>query len=87
MGDKTFTFTGLLEDEPKKEQVVTTVKVPRFEYARLVAAKAKLDMIEKMGFTDYFLIVSDFVRYAKSRGIPVGPGRGSAAGSMVFGAQ
>ena len=48
MGDKTFTFTGLFEDEPKKEQVVTTVKVPRFEYARLVAAKAKLDMIEKM---------------------------------------
>ncbi len=40
-------------------------------------------MIEKMGFTDYFLIVSDFVRYAKSVGIPVGPGRGSAAGSMV----
>ena len=48
MGDKTFTFTGLLENEPKNEQVVTTVKVPRFEYARLVAAKAKLDMIEKM---------------------------------------
>lgn len=48
MGDKTFTFTGLLEDEPKKEQVVTTVKVPRFEYARLISAKAKLDMIEKM---------------------------------------
>ena len=40
-------------------------------------------MIEKMGFTDYFLIVSDFVRYAKSAGIPVGPGRGSAAGSMA----
>ena len=48
MGDKTLTITGLFEDEPKKEQVVTTVKVPRFEYARLVAAKAKLDMIEKM---------------------------------------
>ena len=43
----------------------------------------EIDMIEKMGFTDYFLIVSDFVRYAKSVGIPVGPGRGSAAGSMV----
>ncbi len=43
----------------------------------------ELNMIEKMGFTDYFLIVSDFVRYAKSAGIPVGPGRGSAAGSMV----
>ncbi len=41
------------------------------------------DMIEKMGFTDYFLIVSDFVRYARNAGIPVGPGRGSAAGSMV----
>ena len=41
------------------------------------------DMIEKMGFTDYFLIVSDFVNYARSAGIPVGPGRGSAAGSMV----
>ena len=43
----------------------------------------ELDMIEKMGFTDYFLIVSDFVRYARETGIPVGPGRGSAAGSMV----
>ena len=43
----------------------------------------ELNMIEKMGFTDYFLIVSDFVRYARSQGIPVGPGRGSAAGSMV----
>ncbi len=43
----------------------------------------ELNMIEKMGFTDYFLIVSDFVRYARSKGIPVGPGRGSAAGSMV----
>ena len=45
--------------------------------------KYEMDMIEKMGFTDYFLIVSDFVRYAKSQDIPVGPGRGSAAGSMV----
>ncbi len=43
----------------------------------------ELDMIEKMGFTDYFLIVSDFVGYARRNGIPVGPGRGSAAGSMV----
>ena len=43
----------------------------------------ELDMIERMGFTDYFLIVSDFIAYAKSQGIPVGPGRGSAAGSVV----
>ena len=43
----------------------------------------EIDMIEKMGFTDYFLIVWDFVNFAKNAGIPVGPGRGSAAGSMV----
>ncbi|MEA4893952.1 MAG: DNA polymerase III subunit alpha, partial [Oscillospiraceae bacterium] len=43
----------------------------------------ELDMIHKMGFTDYFLIVSDFIGYAKAQGIPVGPGRGSAAGSIV----
>lgn len=43
----------------------------------------ELDMICKMGFTDYFLIVHDFIAYAKGRGIPVGPGRGSAAGSIV----
>ena len=43
----------------------------------------ELNMIDKMGFNEYFLIVSDFVRYAKSIGVPVGPGRGSAAGSIV----
>ena len=43
----------------------------------------ELDMIARMGFVDYFLIVSDFVGYAKRKGIPVGPGRGSAAGSVV----
>jgi DNA polymerase-3 subunit alpha len=43
----------------------------------------ELDMIEQMGFTDYFLITSDFIAYAKNQGIPVGPGRGSAAGSVA----
>lgn len=43
----------------------------------------EIGMIDKMGFTDYFLIVWDFVNFAKQAGIPVGPGRGSAAGSMV----
>ncbi len=43
----------------------------------------ELDMISRMGFVDYFLIVSDFIGYAKEHGIPVGPGRGSAAGSVV----
>ena len=42
----------------------------------------EMGVIRQMGFVDYFLIVSDFIGYAKGRGIPVGPGRGSAAGSM-----
>ncbi len=45
--------------------------------------ESELRMIEKMGFSGYFLIVWDFIRYAKEQSIPVGPGRGSAAGSLV----
>lgn len=43
----------------------------------------ELSVIEKTGFADYFLIVQDFINWAKSHGIAVGPGRGSAAGSLV----
>ena len=43
----------------------------------------ELGVIQKMGYVDYFLIVWDFINWAKSHGIPVGPGRGSAAGSIV----
>lgn len=43
----------------------------------------ELDTICRMGYAGYFLIVWDFIRFAKERGIPVGPGRGSAAGSLV----
>ena len=43
----------------------------------------EMDMIKQMGFVDYFLIVGDFIAFARQKGIPVGPGRGSAAGSMV----
>ncbi len=43
----------------------------------------ELEIIEKMGFCDYYLIVADYVGYAKQQGIPVGPGRGSGAGSLV----
>ncbi len=43
----------------------------------------ELDTISSMGFVDYFLIVWDFIKYAKDHDIPVGPGRGSAAGSLV----
>ena len=43
----------------------------------------ELQTVDKMGYTDYYLIVSDFVHFAKSKGIPVGPGRGSGAGSLA----
>jgi len=43
----------------------------------------ELDVIDRMGFSAYFLIVWDLIRYARENGIPVGPGRGSAAGSLV----
>jgi len=43
----------------------------------------EIGVVEKMGFPSYFLIVSDFIRYAREKGISVGPGRGSAAGSIV----
>ncbi len=43
----------------------------------------ELDVIERMGFVSYFLIVWDFIHFARREGIPVGPGRGSAAGSLV----
>jgi DNA polymerase-3 subunit alpha len=43
----------------------------------------EIQVIREMGFPSYFLIVSDFIRHAKEKGIPVGPGRGSAAGSLV----
>jgi DNA polymerase III subunit alpha len=51
------------------------------EYSERIDREIKL--IEKMGFPGYFLIVWDFIKYAKEKGIPVGPGRGSAAGSLV----
>ena len=43
----------------------------------------ELDVVNKMGYVDYYLIVNDFIQYAKSQGIPVGPGRGSGAGSLA----
>src|SRR5580704_8947109 len=44
---------------------------------------AEIEMIKKMRFAGYFLIVWDFIHYARAQGVPVGPGRGSAAGSLV----
>ncbi|MEO1137179.1 MAG: DNA polymerase III subunit alpha, partial [Pseudomonadota bacterium] len=45
--------------------------------------KVELDIINRMGFPGYFLIVADFIKWAKQEGVPVGPGRGSGAGSLV----
>ncbi len=55
------------------------VQKPKY-YERL---QYELDMISEMGFAGYFLIVSDFIKWSKDNGIPVGPGRGSGAGSIV----
>ena len=54
---------------------------PLEEYKKRL--KFELDMIKQMGFPSYFLVVADFINWAKNNGIPVGPGRGSAAGSLV----
>jgi DNA polymerase-3 subunit alpha len=51
------------------------------EYRRRL--DTELEVISKMGFAGYFLIVADFIRWARANGVPVGPGRGSGAGSLV----
>ena len=58
-------------------------RYPNADDALLERLEYELSVIAKMGYVDYFLIVWDFIHYAKSHGIPVGPGRGSAAGSIV----
>ncbi len=59
-------------------------KIPRERLSEYEERLEKeLSIIKKMGFSGYFLIVQDFISYAKRKGIPVGPGRGSAAGSLV----
>lgn len=68
---KSLCYEGLKRRYPKDWEGL----VARLDY--------ELDTIGRMGFVDYFLIVWDFIHYAKTNGIMVGPGRGSAAGSMV----
>lgn len=62
---------GLVKRYPETHEEL----LPKLDY--------ELDVIQKMGYVDYFLIVWDFINYARTHGIPVGPGRGSAAGSLV----
>lgn len=56
---------------------------PSQESIYLERLQLEIDLIIKMGFVGYFLVVSDFIQWARRNGIPVGPGRGSAAGSLV----
>jgi len=70
-----------LEKRIRTGRIVFTDKHPESEYRSRIAYE--LDVITRMGYEDYFLIVADFVGFAKSKGIPVGPGRGSGAGSLV----
>jgi DNA polymerase-3 subunit alpha len=78
------------EDELRhqaKEGLDARLKQARQIFAAEADYHARLDfelsVIERMGFSGYFLIVSDFIKWAKDQGIPVGPGRGSGAGSVV----
>ncbi|MBE6534700.1 MAG: DNA polymerase III subunit alpha, partial [Ruminococcaceae bacterium] len=64
-----------------KQGRIEFVKHTREEYESRI--EYELSVIDKMGFNAYFLIVSDFVTWAKNNNIPVGPGRGSGAGSLV----
>ena len=75
-------FKGLekrFEEAEKKGEPVPEEKIPEYK-ARL---DYELSVIDKMGFNGYFLIVQDFIGWAKANDIPVGPGRGSGAGSLV----
>ena len=87
--------TPLLPKFPMLEGANTADYLRQLSYGRLeklmgdlpTAYQERLDyelsIIEKMGYSDYFLIVQDFIHYAKSKGISVGPGRGSSASSLV----
>jgi DNA polymerase-3 subunit alpha len=71
-------------DEGLARRLATRGLAPGHDQAAYQARLAlELDVIERMGFPGYFLIVADFIEYARRQGIPVGPGRGSGAGSLV----
>lgn len=72
-------MTGL--ERRVKEGTIDFQKIPRETY--LQRLQYELPVIDGMGYSEYYLIVWDFVYWAKSHGIPVGPGRGSGAGSLV----
>ena len=72
-----------LEERLEERRVIEGDLPPALEEEYRNRLSYELSVIEKTGFSGYFLIVSDFIKWAKAQGIPVGPGRGSAAGSLV----
>ena len=76
---------GVRKDAPEAENLLPTGVIPEGQSREglLERLEYELDVIRNMGYVDYFLIVWDFINYAKVNGIMVGPGRGSAAGSIV----
>ncbi len=70
-------------DEAKSKKITKEEAIQTLPEDILERAEFELDVIDKMGFNGYFLIVSDFIGWGKDRGIVFGPGRGSAAGSIV----
>ncbi|MGZ6005330.1 MAG: DNA polymerase III subunit alpha [Candidatus Saccharimonadales bacterium] len=74
-------YGGVAEDKSKDMTVAEAKKIIPEHF--LERAKYELDVIEKMGFNGYFLIISDFINWGKNEGIVFGPGRGSAAGSVI----
>ena len=69
-----------------REKAIEGLQTRPIDFSQMIYLERldqELTMIESLGFADYFLIVSDFIQYAKKQSIPVGPGRGSAPGSLV----
>ncbi|MDR2517328.1 MAG: DNA polymerase III subunit alpha [Spirochaetaceae bacterium] len=78
------TREGLARRYPREKALAEGLALDGAPWREIaVRAEYELDVIIRMGFTGYFLIVADFINWAKERGIPVGPGRGSGAGSIV----
>ena len=69
------------KDRIANGKIIFTAEHPQSEYEERI--NYELSVINTMGYNDYFLIVWDFINFAKSNSIPVGPGRGSGAGSLV----
>ncbi len=84
-GDETLSEADILREEAKAGLEARLEKIPlaTTRQAYFERLDFELNVIEGMGFPGYFLIVSDFIKWAKDQNIPVGPGRGSGAGSVV----